>query len=208
MKTIVFEGGEGSGKGTVINNLEKYLKEKGYSVLRTREPGGTKINEAIREVIVDDENTNMCGMTEACLFAACRAQLLNEVIRPALQSNAADFMLIDRYVYSSYVYQGFARSLGYNLVKTINDIATDSWHPDMVIYLDIEPKRALERIAKNNRETNRLDKESLDFHDKVRQGYLILADEFSNFHIVDADNEPEAVLKNVVEQLEREFGEI
>ena len=207
MKTIVFEGGEGSGKGTVINNLERFLKTNGYSVIRTREPGGTKINEDIRSVIVDEQNTNMCALTEACLFAACRAQLLEEVIWPAINSNAADFMLIDRYVYSSYAYQGFGRNVGYDVVKGINDVATRGWHPDAVVYLDMDPEKALERIAKNNRETNRLDKESLDFYNKVREGYHTIGSEYG-FIVVNADDSPDAVLNNVIKNLENAIGKI
>jgi dTMP kinase len=207
LKTIVFEGGEGSGKGTVIDNLERYLKNNGYSVIRTREPGGSKINEDIRSIIVGEQNTNMCALTEVCLFAACRAQLLEEVVRPAINSNAADFMLIDRYVYSSYAYQGFGRGVGYDVVKGINDVATSGWHPDAVVYLDMDPQKALERIAKNNRETNRLDKESLDFYNKVREGYHAISSEFG-FIVVNADDSPDGVLHNVIDNLGDIIGKI
>lgn len=197
MKTICFEGGEGSGKGTAIKALISHLESQGYKVIKTREPGGTPISESVREVIVDEKHTAMSGLTEALLFAACRTQLLKEVIRPAIERDDADFMIIDRYVYSSYVYQGMARGVGYDKVRAINEIATDGWHPDVVIFLDIDPQKGLDRIAANNRETNRLDKESIAFHNKVRAGYLSIADEFG-FKVINADQNPEDVVKDII----------
>ena len=201
--TLCFEGGEGSGKGTVIGNLAKYLRDKGHKVLLTREPGGTNIGEQIRNVIVSEKNTEMCTTTEAFLFAAARAQLLNEFVMPHLAAQDVDFIILDRYVYSSYVYQGMARDDGnYEMVKQLNDIATDGWHPDITIYLDIEPARGLQRIADNNRETNRLDKEKMSFHEKVHNGYLSLVDAYDGtdicFKRVNADQKPEDVLSDVV----------
>lgn len=205
--TICFEGGEGSGKGTVIGNLAKYLRNNGHSVLLTREPGGTNIGEQIRNVIVSEKNTEMCTMTEAYLFAAARAQLLNELVRPHLEAQDVDFIILDRYVYSSYVYQGMARDDGnYEVVKKINDIATDGWHPDITIYLDIDPARGLQRIADNNREVNRLDKEKMSFHEKVHNGYLSLVDTYKDTDItflkVNADQTQEEVLADVIKAIQ------
>ena len=205
--TICFEGGEGSGKGTAIGNLAKRLREQGKNVLLTREPGGTNIGEQIRNVIVSEKNTEMCTMTEAYLFAAARAQLLNELVRPHLAEQDVDFIILDRYVYSSYVYQGMAREDGdLETVKQINDIATGGWHPDITIYLDIEPARGLQRIADNNREVNRLDKEKMSFHEKVHNGYLSLVDTYNGtdivFKKVNADQTQEAVLEDIVKTIE------
>lgn len=209
--TICLEGGEGSGKGTLIGNLAKYLRGNGHEVLLTREPGGTNIGEQIRNVIVSEKNTEMCTMTEAYLFAAARAQLLNELVKPHLDAKDVDFIILDRYVYSSYVYQGMARDDGnYEVVKKINDIATDGWHPDIVIYLDIEPARGLQRIADNNRETNRLDKETMSFHEKVHNGYLSLVESYKDsdlkFIRINADQTQEKVLDDVVSTLRGFFN--
>lgn len=204
--SICFEGGEGSGKGTAIGNLAKYLRESGKNVILTREPGGTNIGEQIRNVIVSEKNTEMCTMTEAYLFAAARAQLLNELVRPHLEAEDVDFIILDRYVYSSYVYQGMARDDGdFETVKKINDIATGGWHPDITIYLDIEPARGLQRIADNNRETNRLDKEKMSFHEKVHNGYLSLVKTYEGtdtiFKLVNADQTQEAVLEDIIKTI-------
>lgn len=201
--TVCFEGGEGSGKGTTIGNLARVLRELGFNVVLTREPGGTNIGEQIRSVIVSEKNAEMCTTTEAYLFAACRAQLLNELVMPKLKDNNVDFIILDRYVYSSYVYQGMARKDGdYEMVKKINEIATNGWYPDITIYLDIEPERGLQRIADNNREVNRLDKEEMSFHHKVHNGYLKLVDDYEGtdvcFKRVNADQKPEQVLNDVL----------
>jgi len=204
--TIGIEGGEGSGKGTLIGNLVKRLRAEGYTVAQTREPGGTNIGEQIRSVIVSEKNIEMCTMTEAYLFAACRAQLLNELIRPHMAAKDVDFIILDRYVYSSYVYQGMARDDGdYETVKKINEMATGGWYPDITIYLDIEPERGLQRIADNNREVNRLDKEAMSFHHKVHNGYLSLVEEYAGtdicFKKVNADQTPEEVLADVIQTI-------
>lgn len=207
--TICFEGGEGSGKGTVIGNLAKYLRNEGKEVLLTREPGGTSIGEQIRNVIVSEKNSEMCTLTEAMLFAAARAQLLNELVKPHIEANDVDYIILDRYVYSSYVYQGMARPDGnYEVVKSINDIATNNWHPDIVFYLDIEPEKGLKRIADNNREVNRLDKESLDFHHRVHDGYLKIINGlegvYTKFVRINADQTVDCVLNDVVKHIKED----
>jgi dTMP kinase len=204
MKSIVFEGGEGSGKGTVVDGLEKYLKSNGATVIRTREPGGTKISEAIRGIIVDNNNTDMASETEALLFAASRAQLIRQVIAPTIEQYKNDdnaYFLIDRYIYSNLVYQGIVRGLGIDNVLAINQMATGGWYPDVAIYLDIAPERGLARIAANpDRECNRLDREALEFHKKVRAGYLSLAERF-NLTVIDADATPDVVLERVIQAI-------
>ncbi|WP_297636428.1 dTMP kinase [uncultured Clostridium sp.] len=167
---IAFEGGEGSGKSTMIEKIYLWLKEKGYDCVTTREPGGIKISEKIREVILDTNNTEMDGRTEALLYAAARRQHLVEKVLPAL--NEGKIVLCDRFVFSSLAYQGHARGIGMEEVYRINEFAIDGHMPDMSILFDISPEVGLERIRKNSdREVNRLDLEAIDFHNKVREGY-------------------------------------
>jgi dTMP kinase len=173
-----FEGPDGAGKTTMIAKIETFLREKGFAVLSTREPGGVRIAEAIRSIILNPDHTEMDGRTEALLYAAARRQHLLEKIIPAVE--AGNIVLCDRFVDSSLVYQGFARGLGVDEVLQINQFAIDGYFPSLTIYFDIDPKIGLERIEKNKqREINRLDMESLSFHYKVREGYLKLAERFS-----------------------------
>jgi dTMP kinase len=173
-----FEGPDGAGKTTIIAKLEIFLREKGFAVLSTREPGGVRIAEAIRSIILNPDHTEMDGRTEALLYAAARRQHLLEKIIPAVE--AGNIVLCDRFVDSSLVYQGFARGLGVDEILQINQFAIDGYFPSLTIYFDIDPKIGLERIQKNKqREINRLDMESLSFHYKVREGYLKLAERFS-----------------------------
>lgn len=198
-KAISIEGGEGSGKGTLIKNLQEYLKQCDLDILYTREPGGTDISEQIRNIIVSQNNKNMCPETEALLFAAARAQLMNEVIFPAIKEGKT--IILDRFVDSSYVYQGYCRRLGINHIKSINEFATKMWLPHKTIVLDIDPEIGLRRIAENNRETNRLDEEDLSFHKIVREGYQYLAQTTKRISMIDANQSPEDVLKDVIETL-------
>ncbi len=194
---ISIEGGEGSGKGTVIEKLKKLYPD----FIFTREPGGTKISEQIRSIIVDKNNTEIAPETEALLFAAARAQLMAEKVLPAV--NNGKTVLFDRFVDSSLVYQGVARGLGMKAVYEVNQMAIRGNLPDMTIYLDIDPEVALNRIATNNRETNRIDLESLDFHKKIRAGYLDVAEMHADrYRIVNADQTPEEVFADVVACIE------
>lgn len=167
---ITFEGPEGSGKTTIIGNVEKELISKGYKVKKTREPGGSKISEDIRRVILDVNNTEMDGVTEALLYAASRRQHLTEIVIPHL--NEGYVVLCDRYIDSSLAYQGYARHLGIKEVLQINQFATSGLMPDLTIYVDVSPEVGLNRIASNHRNQNRLDLESLNFHKLVQSGYL------------------------------------
>lgn len=167
---VVFEGGEGSGKSTIIEKIYIWLRESGHECVLTREPGGIKISEKIREVILDKENTEMDGRTEALLYAAARRQHLVEKVIPAI--NSGKIVLCDRFVDSSLAYQGYARGLGIDKVFEINKFAINDCMPNVSILFDIDPEIGLERIRKNSsREVNRLDLEKIDFHNKVREGY-------------------------------------
>lgn len=196
-KAISFEGGEGSGKSTIINKVSTYLKENGLDIVKTREPGGSDIAEQIRDVILDKKNVKMCSETECLLYAASRAQLLREKIYPLLNENKT--ILYDRFVDSSYVYQGGCRGLGIDKVIEINNFATKGFLPYKTFLLDIDPKIGLGRIKQNNRETNRLDDESLEFHYNVRKYYLELAKKFPNrIIVINANQTPNKIFDDII----------
>ena len=151
---ITFEGPDGSGKTTQIEMLKNYFKEKGSEIVYTREPGGTQISEKIRNIILDNSNSDMCSMCEALLYAASRAQLVSEVIKPALEQGK--IVICDRFVHSSIVYQGIARGLGIDRVRAINDAALDGLKVDFIFMLNIPYEEGLKRKAKQ-RELDRLE---------------------------------------------------
>lgn len=176
-KFITVEGGEGSGKTTVIQRLKEYLSDKSLNFIVTREPGGIEIAEQIRNVILDTRNTSMDARTEALLYAASRRQHMAERVIPAL--NEGKIVICDRFIDSSLVYQGHARGIGMDKVMAINEFAIEGYMPDVTLYLDIDPESGLKRIHKNeDREVNRLDLEAMDFHYKVREGYMKLMEQF------------------------------
>lgn len=196
MKFITFEGGEGSGKTTIIKKLVADLKEAGFDSVVTREPGGSKISEEIRNVILNVENKAMDYMTEALLYAASRRQHLEEVVKPAI--NNGKLVICDRYLDSSLAYQGHARGLGIENVYNINMYATDGFLPDLTIFLDVTPEIGLTRIAVNNRDVNRLDLEKESFHKLVREGYLKITDMYNDRIVrVDANGTVEEVYERV-----------
>lgn len=193
---ITFEGGEGSGKTTLIELLVSELRENGYDIIQTREPGGSKIAEQIRNVILNIENTNMDYITEAYLYAASRRQHLSEVIIPAL--NANKIVICDRFIDSSLAYQGYARGIGIDKVYKINEYATNGLLPDLTIYIDVDPTIGLNRIKTNHRKVDRFDLEELAFHKKVREGYLEVAKMFSErIKIIDGNRNIEDIYKDV-----------
>lgn len=196
-KFIVFEGGEGSGKTTISDMIYNYLTENNISCIKTREPGGIKIAEDIREVILDKDNTSMDAKTEALLYAAARRQHLVEKVTPNLEKGIN--VICDRFIMSSLAYQGYARGIGVDDVYEINRFAISDCMPDMTLLFDIDPKVGLSRIGKNkDREINRLDLEELDFHYKVREGYTLLSeDKKFNVEIINAENSIQEVFENV-----------
>jgi len=174
---ISFEGTEGSGKTSIIKEVEKYFLDKGRQVLTTREPGGIRISEKIRDILLDKNHTEMDARTEALLFAASRRQHLVEKIRPALKEGK--LILCDRFVDSSLVYQGIARNLGIDEVMQINQFAIENTFPDMTIFVDVLPEVGLQRVFSTaNREVNRLDLEKLQFHQVIYQGYMDLIQKY------------------------------
>lgn len=194
---IVFEGGEGSGKSTMLDKTYNWLKENGMSCIKTREPGGIEISERIREVILDVNNTKMDGKTEALLYAAARRQHLVEKVIPELEDGK--IVLCDRFIDSSLAYQGYARELGIDEILKINNFAIGEYMPSVSILFDLDPKLGLNRINKdNNREINRLDLEKIDFHNKVREGYHILLEEYKDrIQKIDAGKSIEEVFEDV-----------
>jgi dTMP kinase len=177
-KLISFEGGEGSGKTTQISRLVSDLEKNGYDVLSLREPGGSKIAEEIREVILNKGNLEMTARCEALCFAASRSQLMQEKVLPALETGKV--VILDRFVDSSYVYQGLCKSIGVDLVKQINDFATFDKEADLTIYIDVSPEVGFERINANGRETNKYEMMDLGFHKLVRQNYQSIADKYAD----------------------------
>lgn len=176
---ITFEGPEGAGKTTVIAELYNRLKDEGRNVILTREPGGIRIAEKIREIILDNNHQEMDAKTEALLYAAARRQHLTEKVMPALREGA--IVLCDRFVDSSLAYQGHGRGLGIDEVLSINEFSIGDTMPDLTIFFDIDPEVGLARIMRNDeREQNRLDKESIDFHHKVYQGYQEIIRRYPN----------------------------
>ncbi len=199
---ITFEGPEGSGKSSVLNYVYEKLKEKNYKVIKTREPGGTPISEQIRNIILDKSNTALDPKAEALLYAASRRQHLVEKIWPSLKDGY--IVLCDRYLDSSLAYQGGARGLGIDEILNINNFATDKTFPDLTILFDIDPKLGLKRIAQNSkREVNRLDLEKLEFHNKVRESFLKLAEIYKDrYHIIDASKPFDTVCKETLTYIE------
>lgn len=191
---ISFEGPDGSGKTSISKAIYQKLNQQGYPVVYTREPGGIDIAEKIRAITLDPENTAMDVVTEALLFAASRRQHFVEKIQPAL--NQGMIVLCDRFVDSSLAYQGIARKIGFDEVLEINRLAINNRFPDKTLYFDIDAKKGLERI-KNRNFLDRLDQESLAFHEAVVSGYQEVIKHFGNRIIkIDASRSYNEVFKD------------
>lgn len=193
---ITFEGPEGSGKTTQIELLSGYLEEKGYSVIATREPGGTSIGDQIRTILLDPRNNEMLPASEALLFSAARAQIVNQVILPHLAQG--DIVLCDRYADSTLAYQGYGHGLDLETLHTITVLATEELKPDLTVYLDIDVEEGLRRKLTAHKvgqaEWNRLDRQEAAFHCRVREGYLKMATrEPDRWLVVDATQPLEAI---------------
>jgi dTMP kinase len=190
---ITFEGGEGSGKTSLIKYIKKALST--YDIVSTREPGGSVVAEAIRDVVLNPKYEGVTPYTEALLYAASRAQHLDEVVIPAIKANK--LVLCDRYLDSSLAYQGYARELGFDFVLSINQYAL--FHmPDITFYIDIEPKLGLSRINQRQ-DLDRLDQESIDFHDKVREGYNKVLETYPDRVIrIDGDRTIEEIAHEII----------
>jgi len=181
---ITLEGPEGSGKTSQMPRLAKFLRSKGYEVITTREPGGTPISDQVRDILISMKNTGMEPRTEILLFLAARAQLVEELIKPALQSGK--IVLCDRYGDSTLAYQGYGHKLDLDTLKRMLAFATDGLKPDLTIYLDLDVETGLQRKIKKD-EWNRLDAYEVAFHQRVRNGYhQLLAEEPQRWVLIDA----------------------
>jgi len=193
---VVFEGGEGAGKTTQIARLSAALTASGHAVITTREPGGSGVGQAIRALLLDPQTGSLAPRTEALLYAADRAEHVASVIRPALELGTV--VISDRYIDSSLAYQGAGRSLPLDDVALISRWASEGLVPDLTIVLDVDPRVGLSRFAG----ADRLEAESLDFHDRVRQGFLDLAaTDSSRYLVVDAAQPPDAIESLVVKRV-------
>ncbi len=196
---ITLEGGEGSGKSTAINAINEYFTKKGYKTLVSREPGGIKISEEIRSVILNPENTKMTAETETLLYAASRIQHLQEKIIPALEDGVV--VILDRYIDSSFVYQGVARGIGIKNVERANSFALD-YMPNITFFLDVKPEVALKRLSGRDK-VDRLDMESLDFHKKVYDGYIEVMNMYpERIKRINGEQSPNGVVLDIIKVLD------
>lgn len=205
---ISFEGSEGSGKTTQIGLLADRLSSLGRSCLLTREPGGTAIGEKIRHLLKYDEDaTKMQPETELLLFAASRAQLVRELIEPAIAEGK--IVICDRYLDSTTVYQGVARQISEDPVKMINHFAVGNRVPDLTVIIDVPASIGLARAQQrqNGGKADRMEQESIDFYERVREGYLLLARSLpERFLVVDGAQEPDVISELIWAEIKHRFG--
>ena len=187
------EGIDGSGKSTQIDMLIEKLTAEGYSVVKLREPGGAKISERVREILLDASFKGVMGdKTELLLYNAARAQVIHEIIRPALE--AGKVVIADRFAWSTFAYQGYARGLGADLVQRLTEITCSGCFPELTVVLDLTVERSRARTAKRGEAPDRLEQEKADFFERVRQGYLAAARDYPDcVAAIDADRTPEEV---------------
>jgi len=200
---ITFEGIDGCGKSTQLNMLKDYLEAQGKDLLIVREPGGTDIGEKIREVLLSKKSMGMCSITELFLFEAARAQIIEEKIKPALE--AGTIVICDRFFDSTFAYQGYARGLGEDMVRTLNDIATAGLAPDITIFLDITVDEALKRRMGRGEAEDRMEAQGLLFQQAVRDGYIAAADKESRIFRIDASRTPEEIFSDIKLKIEEKL---
>ncbi|HEY5540330.1 MAG TPA: dTMP kinase [Coriobacteriia bacterium] len=195
---LTFEGGEGSGKSTQLRTLARRLEAAGLPIRVLREPGGTAVGEAVRELLLDPEHAGLDATAELLLYEASRAQLVADVIEPALE--AGEIVICDRFYDSTTAYQGYARGLSLARIAELNAVATGGLAPDRTILLDIDPALGIERATREG--ADRLEGESLSFHRAVREGFLaIAAAEPVRVRVVDASGDTDAVAQRVAAML-------
>ncbi len=174
---ITFEGLDGTGKSTQLRRAVQYLRQCGHRVVLTREPGGTRVGERVREILLASKTGKLAPLAELALMYAARAQLLDEVVRPALARG--EVVVSDRYNTASFAYQGYGRELGAATVRAFDRIICGKTQPDLTIILDLEPERSLARAEGRDRQRrsrqDRFERQSLAFHQRVRAGYLAIA---------------------------------
>ena len=204
-KYIVIVGGEGSGKGLQARKLGEYLQDRNINFLKTREPGGTKVGERIREILKQTLPENMNERTELFLFEAARAQLFDKVIVPAIEKG--HWAISDRSFICTSAYQGHARGMPLDFVYGANDFATFGYKPDLAFLIDVDPRIGLEKeVEKWEIFSEEMDPEKLEFHNKVRKGYLKEAERMDNFVVIPyLENRPEEMQEQIRSELESRF---
>jgi len=208
-KFITIEGIEGAGKSSLINGLKLFAEQKGHQVLCSREPGGTLLGKGIRKLLLENGDNPPCSLAEVLLFAADRAQHVEEVLKPALDQG--QLVICDRYTHSTLAYQGYGRGIDLSLLSNINQLATSGLNPDLTLLLDLKPETGLDRARKRAEQGaaeteggwSRFEQEKLHFHNKLRAGFLELAkDSSQNIKTINAEAGADEVLaeaKNIVE---------
>ncbi len=203
---ITFEGLEGSGKSTQVGLLASKLREEEKSIVVTREPGGTRIGELIREITHNKDNVDLTAVAEAYLMAASRGQHVREIIRPALE--AGKIVISDRYIDSSLAYQGYGRELGEDVIRTANQLAIDGVMPDLTILLDVPPDVGFSRRSSSGK-IDRLDLQQKDFYQRVYQGYKALAEKYKErFVVINSGLPIEEVQANILKHLTERFSSL
>jgi len=200
-KFIVFEGPDGSGKTTQVRQLASFLKKNGHEVLLTREPGGTRISERIRRLLLDRRRMEMTVHTELLLYMAARAQLVEEVIQPALAKGI--MVLADRFVISSVVYQGIAGGLGIDQVLEIGQFATSGIEPDLTFFLDVPAEEGLQRGIRKGQKPDRMESKATAFHRKVQQGFKKLARTKSTYCLMNGLQDPQTIADAIHKEVDR-----
>lgn len=196
-KFIVFEGLDFTGKSTQVTLLAERLTQVGYSVITTREPGGTSLGEAVRKVILSTKNVDLLPLSELLLFITCRAQLSAEVIAPALEEGKV--VVSSRYRLSSLAYQGYGRGIDLDLIRRLNEAATGGRHPDLTFLIDLPAKVAL---ARKRGKGDRIEGEDIVFYQRVRQGYLKLAQDDPLIHHIDGTQSVQQITQAVASYLD------
>lgn len=200
---LALEGPDGSGKSTAGDLIIEELNSLGYETVLTREPGGTDIGEQIRRILLSTENTEMSNITEALLYAASRAQHVEEKIRPSVEKGKV--VISDRYVFSSLAYQGFSRDLGIEKIMEVNKFAMNGLYPDRILFFDIDPIKALERKF-IDRDGDRLEIAGEEFHKKVFKGYKEAIKLYpKNVKIIDANKSVEEVYRQCIEIIKEDL---
>ena len=203
-KFITFEGPEGSGKTTHVRLLKTFLEARGVEVVVTREPGGTRLGEEIRNLLQHDQDDSPVARTEVLLFLACRAQHVERHIRPALESGK--WVLCDRFEDSTMAYQGYARGFDLALLDRMNHFAADGLRPDLTVLLDVSPETSRARLAARSAKPDRIESERDEFHVKVRDGFLDLArKEPGRFAVINSEGEQERAQEDVRQAVKDRF---
>jgi len=205
---ITFEGPEGSGKTTQSTLLANALQKQGFDVIHTYEPGGTKISEKIRKILLDPENSNMSDLTELFLYLSARAQLIKEVIKPALEEGK--IVICDRFVDATLAYQGYGRGLNKDLIQKLNSVVTQNIKPDITIVLDVDPTEGLQKAITLHKgiypvgKGDRIEQEELEFHQRVRNGYLEIGkQEPERVKIIDHKKNVEEIHQIILEHVNK-----